>query len=173
MSGDERRGPHGGGPHGDGGESDGSRSDGAMGDGAEGDGAEGDGAEGDGTAAEGAAASLDAAEGPGPRGSEVFDVGLQHERTALAWDRTALSLIVVAALSIRVAGGPLGELLHLPGYLAIGLGAALLWFGARRYRHRDHELRQGLSPVRPRLIVLTGIAAVVMGVVSLPLVLLA
>jgi putative membrane protein len=119
------------------------------------------------------AGSLDGAEGPGPRGSEVFDVGLQHERTALAWDRTALALIVVAALSIRVAGGPFGELLHLPGYLVIGLGAALLWFGARRYRHRDHDLRRGASPVRPRLIVLTGIAAVVMGLVSLPLVLLA
>jgi putative membrane protein len=134
---------------------------------------EGPGDAGDGPGDDEGTGSLDGAEGPGPRGSEVFDVGLQHERTALAWDRTALALIVVAALSIRVAGGPFGELLHLPGYLAIGLGAALLWFGARRYRHRDHDLRRGVSPVRPRLIVLTGIAAVVMGLVSLPLVLLA
>jgi uncharacterized membrane protein YidH (DUF202 family) len=122
---------------------------------------------------EGDAPSVDAAEGPGPPGSEVFDVGLQHERTALAWDRTGLGLIVVGAISIRVAGGSIGELLHLPGYLVMGLGAALLWFGARRYRHREGDLRSGVSPVRTRLVVLTGIASVGIGVASLLLVLVA
>jgi uncharacterized membrane protein YidH (DUF202 family) len=115
--------------------------------------------------------SLDGAEGPGPRGSEVVDLGLQHERTALAWDRTALALIVVGAFSVRVAGGGIGELAHLPGYLVVGLGATLLWLGARRYRHRDVDLRAGTSPVRPRLIVVTGVAATVMGLTSLVLVL--
>jgi uncharacterized membrane protein YidH (DUF202 family) len=117
--------------------------------------------------------SLDGAEGPGPPGSGVVDLGLQHERTALAWDRTALGLMVVGVFSVRVAGGGVGELVHLPGYLVTGLGAALLWLGARRYRHRDADLRAGASPVRPRLIVLTGVATIVMGLASLALVLAA
>jgi putative membrane protein len=102
----------------------------------------------------------------------VFDLGLQHERTALAWDRTALGLIVVGAFTVRGVGGPFGELLHLPGYLAIAFGAVLLWLGARRYRHRDHDLREGSSPVRPRLVILTGVATVGLGVTSLLLVVL-
>jgi uncharacterized membrane protein YidH (DUF202 family) len=120
-----------------------------------------------------AADSMDGAEGPGPPGSEVVDLGLQHERTALAWDRTALALIVVGAFSVQVAGGGIGELAHLPGYLVAGLGAVLLWLGARRYWRRDADLRAGSSPVRPRLIVVTGVAATVMGLTSLVLVLMA
>jgi uncharacterized membrane protein YidH (DUF202 family) len=77
---------------------------------------------------------------------------------------------VVGAFSVRVAGGGIAELAHLPGYLVVALGAALLWLGARRYRRRDADLRAGSSPVRPRLIVLTGVAAIVMGLTSLVLV---
>ncbi|HSJ43365.1 MAG TPA: DUF202 domain-containing protein [Euzebyales bacterium] len=53
--------------------------------------------------------------------------GLQHERTALAWNRTALAMIVAGALYLRAGGG--GEFhpaRHVPGALLMGLGAAVL-----------------------------------------------
>ncbi len=60
--------------------------------------------------------------------------GLQPERTALAWRRSTLALVVGAALALRLLPGLLG-----PWSLAIGIGglllAAALWAaGAARVR---------------------------------------
>jgi uncharacterized membrane protein YidH (DUF202 family) len=109
--------------------------------------------------------------GPPPVG-RVFDVGLQHERTALAWDRTGLSLLVVGVLTLRSGGPPFDDVLHAPGYLAMTVGAGLLWAGGRRYRRRELALRHGASPVHPRLVFLTGIAALAVSVAALLLILI-
>jgi uncharacterized membrane protein YidH (DUF202 family) len=66
-----------------------------------------------------------------PASHEVTDDGLQQERTALAWNRTALALIIAGALYLR-AGGPLPALV--PGVLVIALGAFLLVKAGGRYR---------------------------------------
>jgi uncharacterized membrane protein YidH (DUF202 family) len=108
--------------------------------------------------------------GPSPP-DRVFDVGLQHERTALAWDRTGLSLLVVGALTLRSGGPPFDDVLHAPGYVAMAVGAWLLWAGGRRYRRREAALRRGETPVRPHLVVLTGVAAVAVSLTALVLVL--
>lgn len=96
----------------------------------------------------------------------VIDVGLQHERTSLAWDRTALALVVVGALVIR-SGSDLGVLWSLPGYLTVGLGGLLLWQGTRHRRRREAALRAGSSPVRAGLVRLTGVVAVGISLVAL------
>jgi uncharacterized membrane protein YidH (DUF202 family) len=108
----------------------------------------------------------------GPGLDRVFDGGLQHERTALAWDRTGLSLLVVGALLLRSGGPPYGDVVHLPGYVGLSAGAILLWAGGRRYRRREVRLREGLSMVQPRLVVLAAVAALTMGVASLFVILL-
>jgi uncharacterized membrane protein YidH (DUF202 family) len=111
-------------------------------------------------------------DGAGPLGhGRVFDVGLQHERTALAWDRTGLSLIVVGVLTLRSGGPPYDDVLHAPGYLAMVIGALLVWEGGRRYRRREVDLRAGGSPVRPDLVLVTGMTAVAVSAAALVLIL--
>ena len=113
---------------------------------------------------------------PGGRPTEqsaydhVLDVGLQHERTALAWDRTGLSFLVVGTLTIRHTGMAPETLPAVVGYLAMAVGALLLAAGSRRYRRREVALRHGASPVRPRLVRLTGLAAIGISVSALLLV---
>ena len=63
-----------------------------------------------------------------------FDPGLQPERTALAWRRTALALVVGSLLGLRVLPQLLG-----PGGLAVaaaGVIAALGVLGAAHLRYR-------------------------------------
>ena len=66
---------------------------------------------------------------------DLYDPGLQPERTELAWRRTALAIAVGSLLSLRVfplvlPTGAEGWGL-LPGVLGVGT-AALLWIAARR-----------------------------------------
>lgn len=56
----------------------------------------------------------------------VWDAGLQPERTALAWRRTALALTGAGLVLPRILGGALGWWVALPSGLVI-VAAALLW----------------------------------------------
>lgn len=58
--------------------------------------------------------------------------GVQRERTALAWGRTALVVMVGGALLVR--GNVARPLLQVPGYLALAVGALLVPWSARRGR---------------------------------------
>jgi uncharacterized membrane protein YidH (DUF202 family) len=113
---------------------------------------------------------------PGPGEAEepdgVLDLGLQHERTALAWDRTALGLIVVGALVVR-AVRDLGLLWAIPGLLTVGVGGLVLWLGVRQRHRRELLLRAGASPVQPGLVRLVAAGTVGISLVSLVLVVLA
>ncbi|PZE32863.1 DUF202 domain-containing protein [Curtobacterium sp. MCSS17_006] len=64
----------------------------------------------------------------------LFDAGLQPERTALAWRRTALALVVASLVAVRI----LPELLGTWAILLAGLGliasVAVLVAAHRRYR---------------------------------------
>lgn len=110
-------------------------------------------------------------DGPGQQRRRISDDGLQHERTALAWDRTALALLVVGALSLRGAGPPLSSLRHVPGLLAVVVGALLLWLGSRRYRQRETSVDSDHPLVRPGLVVVTGTTAFLVSLCALLLVL--
>jgi uncharacterized membrane protein YidH (DUF202 family) len=64
--------------------------------------------------------------------TDLFDAGLQPERTELAWRRTALALGVGSLIALRMLPAALGN----PWWTLAGaaglLTAALLWVAARR-----------------------------------------
>ena len=76
-----------------------------------------------------------------------FEDGLQRERTALAWNRTALALIVAGSLLIRYLGAPYFDLFHLPAYSTVVAGVVVLWLAATDDRWRSHS---GTAELRPR-----------------------
>ena len=89
------------------------------------------------------------------RPDAVFDQMLQHERTALAWERTAIATIVAGALLARLAIEVHPALAAVGiGYLLIGAGL-LVWAG-HHYDQLHGPLRRGESPVHPRSVRLVG-----------------
>lgn len=66
--------------------------------------------------------------------SELFDVGAQAERTALAWQRTGIGTIAIGALVLRwcvTEGFPLW-----PGIVLAACGGAATLFLVRQRYHR-------------------------------------
>lgn len=64
----------------------------------------------------------------------VFDIGLQPERTLLAWRRTCLALGVAGAIGARLTVGELGAAGIFVGLLAVAL--ALVGYVAAFVRYR-------------------------------------
>jgi uncharacterized membrane protein YidH (DUF202 family) len=84
--------------------------------------------------------------------NRYVDTGVGNERTSLAWQRTALSIVACAAILTRLTSSALGIFSLVS--LAIGLAVALWLFveGRARYRHRHgHSIRRrarsGLAPL--------------------------
>lgn len=101
----------------------------------------------------------------------MFDEGLQQERTALAWDRTGLSLVVVALLYLRAVGAPFLRPAQLPALIGLVLGTSMLFLGARRYAHL-HEVLRGEGRVdHHTYLAFVWIATVLLGAASLAMVL--
>lgn len=92
------------------------------------------------------------------------DVGLQAERTALAWERTSLAFVLVAALLVRagVVSDVLGA--RLLGVAILGVAGLGLLLGRRRYVERDRSLRGQLPGPGAAPLALVGGAAVVVSV---------
>jgi len=94
------------------------------------------------------------------RPDEVFDPMLQHERTALAWERTAIATMVSGTLLARRAAD-LHVSLAAMGVLQVVLGAALLIWTGLRYEQLHAPLRRGDSPVHPVAVRFIGITTMV------------
>jgi uncharacterized membrane protein YidH (DUF202 family) len=87
----------------------------------------------------GSADSGNSADGDNP--TEVYDLASQLERTAMAWQRTALALGLNGALLLRYA---VTEQLYLwPAGAVVLLAAAALWLAAARSYARHRGRRAG------------------------------
>ena len=97
-----------------------------------------------------------------PRPDRYFDEGLQHERTAMAWERTAIGTMVAGTLLARYAVDD-G---HLPfgvfGMLQAAFGAGLLAWSGDHYDELHGPLREGQNPSHPRAAMVVGTATVLL-----------
>ena len=64
----------------------------------------------------------------------VVDLGMQAERTALAWRRTALGVGVGGVVGLRLAAPALGPVAVLAAVTGGVLAAVAFWLAGRRYR---------------------------------------
>lgn len=87
---------------------------------------------------------------------QVFDEGLQHERTALAWERTAIATMVAGALLGRWAAEDAAPLFGVLGIAQVAFGGALLAWTGRHYEELHGPLRAGDSPVHPMAVRVVG-----------------
>lgn len=90
----------------------------------------------------------------------MFDTGLQHERTSLAWERTAFSLMAAGLLLSRFAATEGLWLLAIGGMVQVVLGAALLVWSGAHYEELHGPLRVGGDVVHPRAVRWVGRATV-------------
>ena len=95
-----------------------------------------------------------------------WDVGLQNERTGLAWQRTMLSGLACGLIVARLLAGVSLTLAILTGVVSLGAAAAFGWVALRRFRLNVRALATGryLDDARPAalaaaLLVLTALAA--------------
>ena len=70
--------------------------------------------------------------------AELFDPGMQPERTALAWRRTSLSIAAGSIVALRIFPLTLGPWAIAPGALALALAGGLFAASHVRYR-RNHR----------------------------------
>lgn len=63
------------------------------------------------------------------------DTGVSNERTALAWQRTALSILASAAIMARLTWGELGVVGSVPLLVAMVLSTWVFWESRWRYGH--------------------------------------
>lgn len=100
-----------------------------------------------------------------PRPEPAIDVGLAAERTAMAWQRTALALAAFSALLVHLAEREL--ILALPGVGGLVLALVLLVLGERRYAWTVRRIEGGESCAAQRLVVSMTVGVGVLSVTSL------
>ncbi len=107
---------------------------------------------------------------PGRRPEPAPDPGLQAERTAMAWQRTALGVGAVGALLLHHTGGR--TLAAIPGGLGLVVALILLLATEQRYVRTLRHVESG-RPATSRLLVrLVSGVTVVMSVSALAIVVL-
>lgn len=72
--------------------------------------------------------------------SRVFDHGLQVERTALAWRRTALAIAVAGGISARLVTESWGVSALIFTAIVLAGSVAVQRFAIGRYRRNHHRL---------------------------------
>lgn len=97
---------------------------------------------------------------PPPASRRVIDVGLQHERTALAWERTAISMMVAGILLARYAAADAHFSLGLLGLVHTAIGGGLLVWAGNNYEGLHGPVREDTEVVHPNLARLVGITTI-------------
>jgi uncharacterized membrane protein YidH (DUF202 family) len=107
-----------------------------------------------------------AGDGSDPDEPPPWDVGLQNERTGLAWQRTMLSGLTCGLLVARLLADVSLTLALLTGVLALGTAAAFGGVALHRFRLNSRALAAGrhLDDARPAalasvLLVVTALGA--------------
>ncbi len=98
---------------------------------------------------------------PPPPSPRVIDVGLQHERTALAWERTAISMMVAGILLARYAAADAHFTLGLLGLIHTAIGGGILVWAGNNYEGLHGPVGADTEVVHPTLARLVGITTVV------------
>lgn len=96
-----------------------------------------------------------------PRGTLEWDDGMASERTVLAWERTAIASLVVAALTLRA--GVVGDALAVaaPAASLLVFAAVVEWHHSRRiYAEHDLPFEHGAVMHEAMLAAVTGVTVV-------------
>lgn len=86
--------------------------------------------------------------------------GLQPERTALAWERTAVAMMVAGVLFARYATEASVGVLSAVGIAQTVLGAAMLVWAGFHYEDLHGPIQAGGSVVHPGAVRLLGVSTV-------------
>lgn len=102
---------------------------------------------------------------------QLFDPGLQPERTALAWRRTGLSMIAATLIALRTVPQLLGAWTLVPLLGLVVAAVAATWMAHRRYRDHHARLTVGEGDRVPfsggRLAALTAVVTLGLGAACL------
>ena len=91
------------------------------------------------------------------RPARTFDGGLQQERTALAWERTAIATMVAGVVLARFATIEGFDLVAAIGLLQTAFGGGLLVWSGAHYEDLHAPLRAGDAIVHPSAARLVGL----------------
>ena len=94
------------------------------------------------------------------RWSKVVDPGLQQERTALAWERTAIAIMVAGVLLARYAAQSSNWITALAGIAQTIVGAAVLVWAGVHYVDLRGPIAEGSGVVHPTATRIVGLSAV-------------
>jgi uncharacterized membrane protein YidH (DUF202 family) len=103
------------------------------------------------------------------RPDQHFDAGLQHERTALAWERTAVAMMVAGTILARFAVTDGYLPLTVIGTVQLALGGGLLLWSVFHYDQLHGPLRADDPVVHPTATRLVGVGTVCFCAMSLAL----
>jgi uncharacterized membrane protein YidH (DUF202 family) len=106
------------------------------------------------------------------RWSTVVDPGLQQERTALAWERTAIAVMVSGVLLARSAANTAHWTIALAGLLQTVIGGAILIWAGVHYTELRGPLLEGSDVVHPTATRLVGLSTVAFTAIALTLALI-
>lgn len=96
-----------------------------------------------------------------------FDIGLQPERTLLAWRRTCLALAVGAMVIIKLGAPTLGIAAGIVGVASLALGAGAYAVATVRYRRVHTELSSARTlPAAGVQIGLIALSVIVFGLLA-------
>ena len=102
----------------------------------------------------------------------LFDPGMQPERTALAWRRTALSMAAGSLVALRIFAPSLGPWAVAPAVVAFAIAVVVFAASELRYRrnHRaltaNRESSARVALAGGALIALTAAAALAFGAIA-------
>ena len=103
------------------------------------------------------------------RPETIFDKGVQHERTALAWERTAIAAMVAGAVLARYAATHDHFVLGALGVVWVVFGGGVLFWSGWHYEDLHGPLRAGQSPTHVTASRVMGMATVLFVGVALVL----